>query len=82
MIIQADMTTECDQSPETVSWSRLCSLQSELVELVRQLTCSQLLLVRELKSLANLAQLGRREDIIENTLHSWDLVIEDLGVER
>ena len=82
VIIQADMISECDQSPETVSWSRLCSLQSELVELVMQLTCSQLLPVRELKSLVNLAQLARREDIIENTLHSWDFIIEDLGVER
>ena len=36
----------------------------ELVELVRQLTCSQLLLVRELKSLANLAQLASSASIV------------------
>jgi len=82
VIIQADMTAECDQSPETVSWSRLCTLQSELVQLVMQLMCSQLLLVRELKSLANLAQLARKEDILENTLQSWAMIIEELGVER
>lgn len=82
VIIQSDMTNECDQNPATVSWSRLCTLQSELVELVMQLSCGQLLLCRELKSLTHLAQLARREDIIENALNSWDLIIQDLGVER
>ena len=82
VIIQSDMTNECDQNPATVSWSRLCTLQSELVELVMQLSCGQLMLGRELKSLAHLAQLARREDILENALNSWDLTIQDLGVER
>ena len=82
VIVQSDMTNECDQNPATVSWSRLCTLQSELVELVMQLSSGQLLLGRELKSLAHLAQLARREDILENALNSWDLTIQDLGVER
>eukprot|EP00092_Neocalanus_flemingeri_P098317 GFUD01125364.1.p1 GENE.GFUD01125364.1~~GFUD01125364.1.p1 ORF type:complete len:335 (-),score=103.72 GFUD01125364.1:8-1012(-) len=82
IILQSDMISECDQNPATVSWARLCTLQSELVELVGQLTCEQLLLGRELKSLANLAQLARREDILDNTLNSWDLIIQELGVER
>ena len=82
MIIQSDMTSECDQNPDGVSWARLCTSQSELVDLVMQLSCGQLLLARELKSLAHLAQLARREDILENTLSSLDLIIQDLGVER
>eukprot|EP00092_Neocalanus_flemingeri_P068476 GFUD01083701.1.p1 GENE.GFUD01083701.1~~GFUD01083701.1.p1 ORF type:complete len:327 (-),score=99.46 GFUD01083701.1:9-989(-) len=81
-ILQSDMISECDQNPATVSWARLCTLQSELVELVGQLSCGQLLLGRELKSLANLAQLARRDDILDNTLNSWDLIIQELGVER
>ena len=82
VIIQSDMISECDQNPANVSWDKLCALQSELVKLVGQLSCGQLLLARELKSLAHLAQLARREDILENTLNSWDLIIQELGVER
>jgi len=80
--IQADMTIECDQNPATVSWHKLCILQSKLVELVEQLSCGQLLLPRELKSLAHLAQLARRKDILEDSLNSWDLIIQEFRVER
>ena len=47
-----------------------------------QLSSSNLLLIRELKSLANLAHLARREDIVQSSLCSLDVIIQDLGVER
>lgn len=82
VIIQSDMIAECDQNPATVGWSRLCHLQSRLVELVTQLSCGQLLLARELKSLVHFAQLARKEETLDRALNRWNMIIEELQVER
>jgi len=82
LIIQADMRTECDQTPETVNWTKLCSLQSKVVELVTQISHGQLLLTRELRSLAHFAQLARMVDVLEMALSSWYGIIQELRVQR
>ena len=76
------MSSECDQSPATVNWTRLSMLQEKVVDLVVQLSSGQLLLVRELRSLAHLSQLSRREDLLENTINTWRRIIRELCVEK
>jgi len=80
--LQANMARECDQNPQSVSWLKLCSYQSEIVDLVGQLVMGDILLVRELWSLVHLSQLAREENILKGTLGNIENLINGIGGQK
>ena len=76
------MTTACDQALEHIDWDRLCQLQVQLIQLVRQLSCAALLLAREYQSAVHLAQLGRDKMVVEWAMGEWKELVDKLQVKR
>ena len=80
--LQANMARECDQNPHSVSWLKLCSYQTEIVDLVGQLLMGDILLVRELWSLVHLSQLAREENILKDTVRNIENLINGIGGQK
>jgi len=80
--LQEEMRSFCDTHPDQIDWKSLWQLQNGVVESVRCLCCSPILLLRELHSLANLAQLARQQDGVERAVEDWRNIVTAIGVPR
>ena len=74
--IQSEMRNICDTSLDRINWTGLVEYQDQVLDLVTTLSCAPLLLPRECQSLANLAQLARKEVLVEKAQHLWKEVLE------
>ena len=74
-LIQEEMRQFCDTHIDQISWSSLASHQHQVVTLVSTLSCAPLLLPRECQSLANLAQLARKQELQQKALDLWKEVL-------
>merc|ERR1712181_11507 len=80
--LQKEMRSLCDIQPDQIDWRGLWQLQHGVVESVRSLCCAPILLLRELHSLANLAQLARQKDGVERAVEDWRNIVTAIGVPR
>jgi len=80
--LQEEMRSLCDTHPDQIDWRSLWQLQNKVVELVESLSCAPILLLRELHSLANLAQLAREKEGVERAVEDWRNIVGAIGVPR
>jgi len=80
--LQEQMRSLCDTHPDKIDWGKLWQLQNAVVESVRCLSCAPILLLRELHSLANLAQLARQKDGVAKAVEDWRDAVAAIGVPR
>ena len=78
--LQDSMREECDHELDSIPWTRLCSLQGEVVSMVRTLVCAPILLLRELQSWIHLAQLARKEEEVEAVMVEYRDLVEKVKI--
>merc|ERR1712192_288159 len=80
--LQEEMRSLCDSHPDQIDWRGLWQPQNRVVEPGGSLSCAPILLLRELHSLANLAQLARQKDGVERAVEDWRNIVTAIGVPR
>ena len=80
--MQEEMVAECDSSLDKIDWARLAKIQARIIQQVGQLSCAPVLLHREYQSGVHLAHLARDNNMVEDFMEEWKVMVDKINITR